>query len=276
MAKRLKPKKGDSNNTIRYGMPTGKGELALGDSKRIEAIANHIEKHLGDPETVLHEIFSEYVHVDIHVVKPTKKRPYWFLVTSGMSDKPMTTPPGLEELAFTELAIAVPARWNVLDVSNEELSWPIVWLKSLARFPHVFETWIFYGHSMPMEEDIAAKGTKFVAAVLDYDSELPRSFQRLKVGKTSTYFMTPHPLYQEELDYLLANDSDALSKALQQLGDYDTYDANRPNACTPEALARLNAKKKKKPTVKRATTPRKAAKKEPASKKKPTARPKRL
>jgi Suppressor of fused protein (SUFU) len=56
----------------------------------IEAISNHIETHLAPIETVFHEIMSDTVHIDIHFVKPTPDFPYVRLITSGMSDLPMS------------------------------------------------------------------------------------------------------------------------------------------------------------------------------------------
>ena len=70
-------------------------EEATGDADLIEAIVAHISKHVGEPDLVFHQLVSEYVHVDIHIVHPTDERPWFTLVTSGMSERPMTTPHGI-------------------------------------------------------------------------------------------------------------------------------------------------------------------------------------
>ena len=57
-------------------------EVATGDADLIEAISAHIEKHIGEPDLVFHQLVSEYVHVDIHIVQPTEQRPWVTLVTS--------------------------------------------------------------------------------------------------------------------------------------------------------------------------------------------------
>lgn len=74
----------------RHGEPTPWG--APQGEEFIQEISAHIEKHLGPVETVFHEVVSDTVHIDVHIVKPTVKFPFVRLVTSGMSDLPMTTP----------------------------------------------------------------------------------------------------------------------------------------------------------------------------------------
>ena len=74
----------------------------------LEAISDHIERHIGKIAQVWHEILSDLVHVDVHEIAPTEDRPYWTLVTSGMSDRSMAAPDGYEEWAFAELMLCVP------------------------------------------------------------------------------------------------------------------------------------------------------------------------
>lgn len=47
-----------------------------GDS-RLEEITAHIEKYVGKIDMVWHEIISEHVHIDIHVVNPTQEKPFY-------------------------------------------------------------------------------------------------------------------------------------------------------------------------------------------------------
>lgn len=56
----------------------------------MEEIEAHIERHVGKISMVFHEVLSDIVHIDIHQIPPTDDRPYWTLVTSGMSDLPMS------------------------------------------------------------------------------------------------------------------------------------------------------------------------------------------
>ncbi|MEM9340969.1 MAG: suppressor of fused domain protein, partial [Bacteroidota bacterium] len=122
-----------------------------GGEPSIDEISDHVEKYVGTIETVFHELVSNQVHIDVHWVKPTNERPFHTLVTSGMSDKPMNTPEGAEDCKFAELVICLPESWKLSeeDQKNENNYWPIRWLKYLARFPHEYNTWFWWGHTIP-------------------------------------------------------------------------------------------------------------------------------
>src|ERR1019366_7903681 len=90
-------------------------------------------------------------HVDIQVVLPTPERAFTTLITSGMSDRPMTTPKGQESRAYTELVLSLLQDWPLDEDSlrDERFYWPIRLLKTLARFPHEYKTWIFAKNTIP-------------------------------------------------------------------------------------------------------------------------------
>ena len=87
----------------------------------IDEISDHIEGHLGPIDKVFHEIVSDTVHIDVHVVLPNDGFDGIRLVTSGMSDLPMTVPDGSTSPQYAELMISLPADWK-LDQINTELS----------------------------------------------------------------------------------------------------------------------------------------------------------
>ena len=77
----------------------------------LECITAHIEQHLGQVSGVLHELISDQIHLDVLQVDPTPERPFYTLITSGMSDLPMATPAGAEKFRFAELMICLPQDW---------------------------------------------------------------------------------------------------------------------------------------------------------------------
>jgi hypothetical protein len=96
-------------------------EVVAGDLGLINAVGDHIEKHFGEPERVLHEIISTYVHVDLHVVMPTKDRPVITVVTSGMSERPM------QGDVYAELMLMLPPTWPTQGdpaFESDEGYWP--------------------------------------------------------------------------------------------------------------------------------------------------------
>jgi len=88
-------------------------ELAIGDERSIERIARHIEAHIGKIEMVFHELISDLVHIDVYWVKPTPGRDFHTLITTGMSDRPMTVPEGEGTSPYAELMICLPSSWPI-------------------------------------------------------------------------------------------------------------------------------------------------------------------
>jgi hypothetical protein len=100
--------------THRHGDPKP-FEFAIGDSENIAAIEAHIEKWIGKPATVFHELISDKVHIDIHIIPPSESRRCYTLVTSGMSDRPMKAPEQRPDLAYAELFLSLPPDWKMAD-----------------------------------------------------------------------------------------------------------------------------------------------------------------
>ena len=107
------------------------------DSSMVEVV-RHVEQHIGPVGSVFHELGSDFVHIDIHVVPPTPGRDYLTLVTTGMSDWPMAVPDDSDYPCYAELLVNLPAGWPLYQEAFEEEDnyWPVRWLKLLARWPH--------------------------------------------------------------------------------------------------------------------------------------------
>lgn len=216
---------------------------ATGDGSTIEAVTGHIEKHIGKVESVFHEIVSDLVHIDVYWVKPGADFPFHALVTSGMSDKPMHVPEGLEDHRYSELCVLLPANWPINaenyslmeQVFKEERNyWPVRWLKMIARFPHEYDTWVGWGHTIPNGEhaDPFADNTKLGCVFLLPSISLPDEFFELKVSEEKTIkFYCLYPIYKEEMQLKLDKGSDALLKKFEESGVTDVIDVNRPNTC---------------------------------------------
>ncbi len=210
-------------------------EFAVGDESHIEAIGTHVERHVGKADTVFHEIISDLVHIDVHVVKPTEQRPFTTLVTSGMSAKPMRTPEGSENISLAELAICLPPEWPLSEEAfkNEDNYWPIRWLKMLARLPHEYDTWLSYGHTVPNGDppERFAGNTQFCCLMLSLPRMLPREFVTLHLDHDRTvYFYVVLPLYKEEVDLKLRKGIDFLEKLLFKVHATEVLDLKRDNA----------------------------------------------
>ena len=220
-----------------------------GDGEIIEPIERHIEKHLGRADNVLHEIVSDLVHIDIHVVPPRPERPFYTLVTSGMSEAPMTTPAEASDWRFAEVMICLPATWDLgigaaTDPANGPLAdennyWPVRLLKWAARLPHEYDTWLGYGHTVGNGDPPApfSPATKMDSVILLPSMKVPKEFWTLEStsGRT-THFWSLWPLYGEEVAFKMKYGADPLWDKLVDAGVTDLLDPSRANTCRKKWL----------------------------------------
>jgi hypothetical protein len=218
-------------------------ELAIGDSESIEAISAHFERQFGKVDMVWHEIISDLVHIDVHVIRATEERPYHVLFTTGMSDRPMVIPePDLEPFRYAELVAFLKPEWKIgqEEFQDEANFWPARWLKMLARLPHEYQHWLFEGHTVPYGDPASAfvPGTELCCWLLTAAQQVPDDFSPLTVapGK-DVYFLNAVPIYKDEMQIKLRG-GDAALFAHWELNGLDpmevaVIDPKRPKSRKP-------------------------------------------
>lgn len=221
------------NDKNEFQAPSGEGN--------IEEISNHIEKYIGKIDRVFHELISDQVHIDLHWIKPTAERPFHTLVTSGMSDRPMTTPHEMNGFKYAELSICLPAEWKLSneDFEDEENYWPLRWLKILSRFPHEYNTWLGYGHTIPNGNPPApfSGKSKLNTMILLPSILFDPAFHELKINEEKTiHFYTIYPLYSEEVDLKMKQGSEALFDGFERVGLSDVLKLDRENSVKKKKL----------------------------------------
>ncbi len=208
----------------------------------MEAVEGHIQQYFGEVENVFHELVSPDIHVDICIVPPTEERDYYTLVTMGMGAHRMNVPEELAEykLERAELAIALPADWKLDQESmkDEKWYWPIRLLKSLARLPINCDSWLGHGHTVENREPFA-DNTKLCTATLigPQDTEDGSEVCTLPGGEEVNFYQVI-PLYEDELDYKLEHDVDALLNKMR--GISFVVNPTRQNAITRGTLSNDN------------------------------------
>ena len=203
----------------------------------LETINKYIERNFAADHFVLHEDKSSTIHVDVHVVLPNASRPYFTLLTSGMSDLDMHTPEGLEDLALAELCLCLPKHWplSMTDFGWREpqYSWPIAVLQQTARYVHREKTWFSWGHTVGSVEHpapIDAEG-RFTGVVFLNPCTFPEGADKLTTeedGRTIN-FLAVIPLLPSEMEFARKQDSDALEEKLIEAGVTELLDTQRPN-----------------------------------------------
>jgi len=211
-------------------------ELAGGDEQTIERVGQHIAEHIGKASFVFHELISDLVHVDVHMVDPTPERNYVTLVTSGMSDRPMTVPAGAEAFRFAELLICLPPDWPLAQEAfqDEANYWPIRWLKMLARLPHEYNTWLGELHTVPNGNPALpfADNTELCCMMVARPALLPPEAWQLVIdAEKAVQFYCLVPLYREEMELKLRDGADPLLELLDEHGVTELLDVGRANVC---------------------------------------------
>ena len=207
--------------------------------EEMEAVEGHIDQYFGNVENVFHELVSPDIHVDICVVPPSEERDYYTLVTMGMGAHRMNVPEELAEykLERAELTIALPADWKLDQESmkDEKWYWPIRLLKSLARLPINCDSWLGHGHTVENREPFA-ENTKLCTATLigPQDTEDGSEVCTLPGGEEVNFYQVI-PLYEDELDYKLEHDVDALLNKMR--GISFVVNPTRQNAITRGTLS---------------------------------------
>ncbi|MEM8874737.1 MAG: suppressor of fused domain protein [Planctomycetota bacterium] len=238
----LPPEKNPDGSTVYRHEPRQRDfELAVGDHMLIEAVEKHLTDYLGESNGVFHEIVSDLVHLDLHMFPPNDERPFWYVVTTGMAERPMQTPEGVENMEFAELAVALPADWPMdkfgagVDVPEDEQEaayWPLKWLKFMARLPHEYETWLGAGHTVPngdppepLHESTALIGSVCLPPLFVGGD----GFGTVQVGDRTVHLYQLLLLHADEMQYKLDHGLDALLDRLEEAKVLPIVDPQRPS-----------------------------------------------
>ncbi len=208
--------------------------LYVYSSAQMKKFEKTIVKSFGAFDSVLHEIVSPDIHLDVLVIPPTEEYPYYKLVTMGMGAYRMNVPDEFKKykLEHAELVIFLPANWDIKS-SDEKDFWPIRHLKNVARLPIYNDTWLGYGHSVSANVDSSpvAENTGFNSFALANAPALNGKSIRLRLGGKNINFYQLIPLYQEELEYKIENGMDALLDLFAEKVFSPIVNINRENYC---------------------------------------------
>lgn len=212
-----------------------------------QAIVDHVAEHLARPAFVIHEIESELVHVDVHVVAPAPAHDFWFLFTTGMSARSMCKPHDVPGARLAEVSILLPPHWQMDRDSwrrDSRWFWPIRELKEAALLPHRHHTWLGFGHTI-IPAEISRSGvtrsldpsTRLSSLVLAASDLLPEEIDTVIVDGHQIDLLTLVPIYPEELEYSVRNGSEALLDELNAAGISDVVDPLRRSVLATRAAS---------------------------------------
>jgi hypothetical protein len=223
----------------RHQQRQGDLEPAAGDLAHMDRLVAHVEQHVGPVASVFHELLSDLVHLDVHMIEPAGERDYYTLFTTGMSERPMRAPADFPDGRFAEVLICLPPDWPLTQQAfeDESIYWPIRWLKMLARLPHQYDTWLFTGHTVPHGDPPTpfADNTDLCCALLQRPTLFGDEFPTLEIGPDQRiHLLTLVPLYREEMEFKLRHGLNALVERLDKAGVTELLDVRRVNVCREE------------------------------------------
>lgn len=187
-----------------------------------------IEDRFGECMTILHEIVSDDLHIDIAVVPPTDDMDFYKLFTVGMGSKEMNIPKELkrQKLQRAELAMFISKDW-IINTDNVKYHWSIQLLKTIAHMPFIQNTWIGEEHTIDLLN--AEKFGGFSGALL-LSLQSGRDAIILNSGKHLNFYLTI-PLFKEEMLYKNQNGYDELLDLFDNNGITPINDFKRKNCC---------------------------------------------
>ena len=146
----------------------------------------------------------------------------------------MAVPHEISAARYAELMVTLPPDWRLdqKSLENEQWYWPIRMLKSLARLPHLYATWLGPGHSVPNGDPAEpyAPGTKLCGAIVVRPVTVRREFALLEVSPTKhVAFYSVVPIFSSEMRLKLDKGSDALFELMDARKIDDVIDPQRKN-----------------------------------------------
>ena len=207
--------------------------LSAGDPMLLEAVEGHLDRcYPGRPREIFGEIISPWVKVNVHVAPPTPEYPVRRLVTSGMAERPMTTPAGSQAPQYAELTVALPELWPLRGkaLRKRRNTWPIEMLSWCGRIPHEFGTHLYDGHTVTNGSPMYPFGpnTELCGALVmppQLASDAFCSFTCPDGRKVEVLALIP--LHEDEMSFALDRSVEELIERLDAAGVTDVIDPKR-------------------------------------------------
>lgn len=180
----------------------------FGMHKFLEEREAHYERFFGPlDQRIFHSVDDKPVHIDVYQFAPTKHRPYWTLVTGGMSN---------ERQGFRDDEGVRSARTEIIMYVREPQGWMFHDLKVLAEFPFVEDTFLHWWHTVPIGRPIDRKKSQLSAYFfLPPYFENP-AFSELEIDGDKVDFLWMQPISEAERAFAQAKGSEELEKVIRK------------------------------------------------------------
>lgn len=175
----------------------------------LEAREGHYQRFFGPlTQPVMHSTDVKPVHIDTYQFSPTKDRPFWTLITSGMSNERQIDP--------ADCAEGMSPRAEILMYVERPQGWMFSVLKSLAEMPFERKTCLHWWHTVPNGMPMTAKPsllTSFFFLPPYYETE---GFTDLELSGDKVDFLWMIPITEAERHFAVSHGSQALEKEFER------------------------------------------------------------
>ncbi|MEX1191969.1 MAG: suppressor of fused domain protein [Brumimicrobium sp.] len=160
-----------------------------------------LQKRLGEHRVhSLETKTSDYI--DLLLLDIETKIPIKVLITDGLSKYEMPVPERYKERVFNEIFFALPSYWELDEVDNPNMQWPLKQIQKLAEHVVEKETWYGPGHTFtngnPAES--FSENMKQNHLLLSTPISLEEILQPIEIEGKTVYFLAIIPLFEEEFD----------------------------------------------------------------------------
>ncbi|WP_052362096.1 suppressor of fused domain protein [Geminisphaera colitermitum] len=184
----------------------------------LSLVSRHVQQHIGHISNILNDAPDSPIPIDLIVVNPVRERPFYTIITSGMSRQPMPAPPQAADHRFAELIMCLPSTWRMTpeEQRREEHAWPLHWLRRIASLPHEQDTWIWEGHTIPNGDPPIpfAGNTRMSSMMLIRPQTTSKEFWTLHHEGKTIHFFALLPLSGSEYAFQKKKGPDALMKLI--------------------------------------------------------------
>ena len=185
-------------------------------------VREHIEKFVGEVETVVPTSFYQYEECGLSWVRPTTARPFHtFVACASMNPQ-------------TIFSICLPGFWDLEDKLQGH--WPIHQVQRLAaQYPHQQTI----GTLIPYHEPgfTFAENTEMNTLLLLPSAVFSRGFHHLAISPAEMIpVLTLIPIYEEEAKRIVKKGVESIFKKFDRAGVNDILNPGRENTCEKKGL----------------------------------------
>ncbi|MBY0599706.1 suppressor of fused domain protein [Bacillus bingmayongensis] len=198
-----------------------------------DKILEHVTKYFGSPITTIGEIIpGSRVGIHIHIIPPSKENHFITLVTTGMSDYPMDNSEEASEFKYAELIQKLPVDWPIKkeDLKDQNMYWPLGWLRKTAHIPHAYDGWLTEGVILPNGEPPQPFASRTKLSCIMVCKVQEKGLEKLVTPQDDLInFYTLVPIYEEERTLALEKGYKYLLNKMNEKGITDILDTKRVN-----------------------------------------------